>query len=186
MQIKAFLKSVVLVGCSLFALNALAEAPLEIDGAKTVSLTEAKDLYENGAAVAISEEDTTFVANDSAPFTIGCRSNFDFLWNGQVGGVAVYDRALTPTEIQSHANYTTPPPAVDLPIPTLPNGVPTFDIPNTVSGKTYTLEYKNDLAAAAWTSLTGAGVGTGHGGTLVLKDESAPLPAARFYRLEVK
>lgn len=49
MQMKALLKKLVLVGCSIVAFNAVAEAPLEIDGAKTVSLTEAKTLYEEGA-----------------------------------------------------------------------------------------------------------------------------------------
>ena len=77
---------------------------------------------------------------------------------------------------------------ITLPIPTLPGGVPTFEIPNTVSTKTYTLEYKNDLSVAGWTALTAPeGSKTGNDSTLTLKDESGSSPTGeRFYRLLIQ
>ena len=60
-------------------------------------------IYVNGVLGATSAA-TSFVANTDGPFTIGNRSLLDgYWWGGSVGGVAVYDRALTPEEIQSHA-----------------------------------------------------------------------------------
>ena len=44
-----------------------------------------------------------YVGNVDAPFTIGMRSDGAYSWPGSVGDVAVYGRALTPQEIQSHA-----------------------------------------------------------------------------------
>lgn len=49
MQMKALWKKVVLVASCVFAMQAVAEAPMEIDGAKTVNLVEAKALHEDGA-----------------------------------------------------------------------------------------------------------------------------------------
>jgi hypothetical protein len=46
---------------------------------------------------------TNYVANGSDPFTIGERSDGDFLWPGSVGNVAFYGRALSAQEIQTHA-----------------------------------------------------------------------------------
>jgi autotransporter-associated beta strand protein len=67
-----------------------------------------------------------------------------------------------------------------------PGGVPTFDVPNTVSSSQYTLVYKDNLTNPSWTPLTGSGTGTGNGGTLRLNDPTptGSLPAHRFYRLE--
>ena len=46
---KLLLKSVVAVCLSVFALGSWAEAPLEVDGAKTIALDEAKTLFDDGA-----------------------------------------------------------------------------------------------------------------------------------------
>jgi hypothetical protein len=51
-----------------------------------------------------------------------------------------------------------------------------------LSGLNYTLEYKNRLADAAWTSLTPV---PGNGATLTLSDPSANVPT-RFYRVRVQ
>jgi hypothetical protein len=63
-------------------------------------------LYING--VAYSASASGYVANyndgvnSAGPFTIGARSSLDNYFNGRVDEVAFYDRALTPTEVQSH------------------------------------------------------------------------------------
>ncbi len=58
-------------------------------------------LYENG--VLATSGTAGYVGNVDAPFTIGMRSDGAYSWPGSVGDVAVYGRALTPQEIQSHA-----------------------------------------------------------------------------------
>jgi len=77
------------------------------------------------------------------------------------------------------------------PAPTLPpgslsmsTGTPTFTAVPTVSGYTYWLAYKDSLTALTWTRL-----GTGwlsDGSSHTFTDPTTPLPAARFYRLEVQ
>jgi autotransporter-associated beta strand protein len=73
--------------------------------------TEAS-LYQNG--VLASNGLAGFVANVSAPFTVGVRSDNSLKWPGSVGGVALYDRVLSTNEIALHAVI---PPAA--PSPTL-------------------------------------------------------------------
>ena len=51
---------------------------------------------------------------------------------------------------------------------------------NSILGLNYTLEYKNALTDASWTSILPAVPGTG--GTIVLKDTTAP-GTQRFYRV---
>ncbi len=59
-------------------------------------------IYVNGVLKNTSPA-TNFVANPDSAFTIGSRSDSAFFWQGSVGDVAFYNRALTPQEIQSHA-----------------------------------------------------------------------------------
>jgi hypothetical protein len=64
-------------------------------------------------------------------------------------------------------------------------GVPTFKVP-TVAGHNYRIVFKNTLAGAGWNTI-GAGTWTpGTGSTVTLTDTSSPLPAERFYRLEMQ
>ncbi|MCX6928840.1 MAG: autotransporter-associated beta strand repeat-containing protein [Verrucomicrobia bacterium] len=58
-------------------------------------------LYENG--VLATSGTAGYVGNVDAPFTIGKRSDGAYSWPGSVGDVAVYGRALTAQEIQTHA-----------------------------------------------------------------------------------
>jgi len=77
------------------------------------------------------------------------------------------------------------------PTPTLPpgsfstsTGTPTFTAVPTVAGYTYWLTYKDGLSALTWTR-----IGTGwlsDGTAHTFTDPTTPLPAARFYRLEVQ
>jgi len=64
---------------------------------------------------------------------------------------------------------------------TMPDGVPTFDIPNTVPGKTYTLFYTDSLAGTpVWTALTGSGTMVCLGGTIQLSDPTAVVDLPRL------
>jgi autotransporter-associated beta strand protein len=87
--------------------------------------TEAS-LYQNG--VLASNGLAGFVANVSAPFTVGVRSDNSLKWPGSVGGVALYDRVLSTNEIALHAVL---PPAA--PSPTL--------LTNSLSGSTLTFTW---------------------------------------------
>ena len=60
-------------------------------------------LYVNGVLKNTSPA-TNFVANTSASFTIGVRSDAAYYWGGSVGDVAFYSRVLTPAEIRTHAS----------------------------------------------------------------------------------
>jgi hypothetical protein len=65
----------------------------------------------------------------------------------------------------------------------MPLGVPTFTGVPTVSGHTYWLVYKDNLAGpGTWTQLGSGWLSDGSPHTLT--DTTTPLPAARFYRLE--
>jgi len=68
-----------------------------------------------------------------------------------------------------------------------PGGVATFEIPNSVWGFQYTLVYKDDLAAGAWTPLDGTGTYPGIDDTITLSDPTPieSLPPHRFYRVLV-
>jgi hypothetical protein len=118
--------------------------------------------------------------------------NFDLTSLAWANGESLYvvwadDNGSNPDGDYTIDNVSFAPPSVILPIPTFVGGKPTFDIPNSVSGKTYTLEYRNNLSMTGWTALTAPeGSKTGNGGTLTLKDESGASPTgARFYRLSV-
>ena len=65
----------------------------------------------------------------------------------------------------------------------LPGGVPTFTIPNSVSTSQYTLYYKNNLTDPTWLPLGGSGTALGNGGILTLSDPTVAgsLPTSRFY-----
>lgn len=55
-----------------------------------------------------------------------------------------------------------------------------------VNGKTYVLEYKNDLSNSAWTALTdGRATAAGTGAVLVLTDMTSPGQPKRFYRVRL-
>lgn len=68
---------------------------------------------------------------------------------------------------------------------TMPRGVPTFSVNNTIGGHAYSLMYKNNLTDATWVMAASA---AGNGGTISLSDPTpvAGLSAQRFYRIEVQ
>ncbi len=61
------------------------------------------------------------------------------------------------------------------------NGVLSFPF-SSVTGLTYTLEYKTTLTGAVWTALPNAVIGSG--GTILLQDTNKPI-GTRFYRVRV-
>ena len=67
----------------------------------------------------------------------------------------------------------------------MPAGVPTFTFP-TLDNHSYRLVYKNTLADPAWQSIAGGAWTLGTGAEMTLTDPSSPLPAARFYQLQLQ
>jgi hypothetical protein len=67
-------------------------------------------LYVNGVleASAVSATDPAYLPGASGGFCAGARADKAFYFPGSVSGAAIYNRVLTPTEIQSHASYTAP------------------------------------------------------------------------------
>jgi hypothetical protein len=123
--------------------------------------------------------------------------NFPDNWtgfNGNIGDVFVYGKALDPAELdrlqQDVANKFGITMQVDAPILptsgfTMPGGVPTFVFP-TETGRSYRIVFKHALTDSAW-SVIGTGNWTaGTGADVTLTDSSSPLPAGRFYRLEMQ
>lgn len=58
-------------------------------------------VYVNGTQRATAVP-TGYVPSAGGPFVIGARSDSSFLWNGTADEVALYDRALSATEIDAH------------------------------------------------------------------------------------
>jgi hypothetical protein len=52
-----------------------------------------------------------------------------------------------------------------------------------VAGVTYTVRYKDDLAASTWTDL---GTVMASGSTASITDTTTPIPQARFYQVVVQ
>jgi fibronectin-binding autotransporter adhesin len=107
--------------------------------------------------------------------------------NGVAKAAGVYGASTDPTYFTGSGTVTVQPP--NPPTPDLPpssftmtGGVPTFTDVQTEAGWTYYLVYKNSLTDPAWTRIT---PGTPGGGIKTFTDTTTPLPADRFYRLEV-
>jgi autotransporter-associated beta strand protein len=114
---------------------------------------------------------------------VGTRTVASLKIAGSYKGPGVY--GSTTAGITGTGTVTVPAPGLPLSGFTRPGGVPTFAIPNTAVGSTYRLVYKNSLSDPTWTPI-GAGT-AGNNGTLSLSDTSTPpLPANRFYRLQVQ
>ncbi len=67
-------------------------------------------LYVNGVldGSQVSSTIPAYVPGASGGFCVAARADNTFFWPGTVSGAAIYNRVLTPTEIQSHATYTAP------------------------------------------------------------------------------
>jgi len=92
------------------------------------------------------------------------------------------------TNVQNFTTIMGPtPPVLSAANLTLPGGVPTFAISNTLLGYQYTLVYKNNLTDSVWIPLTGSGTAAGTGGTINLSDTNSIYSSAqRFYRLQLQ
>ena len=68
---------------------------------------DAAKLYVNGTveASAAIAYGTQFQPNTIAPFEIGCRSDLGNVFNGRVDEVAIYDYALSRTQVTNHWSY---------------------------------------------------------------------------------
>jgi hypothetical protein len=102
--------------------------------------------------------------------------------------VGVTDSGCPPQTVYGTFKIIVVPPTPELPLSgfSRPGGVPTFQVPNATAGFTYTLVYKDDLKAAAWTPLTGTGTFVPPtDGPIILSDPTpvGQLPANRYYRV---
>lgn len=125
---------------------------------------------------------TAWVNKTSTVFTVtaGSTHTLKFATAGLTGDADAIDTVSV--------NYVgvVPPPQPTLPVGSFtPSPVPTFANVPTVNGYTYWLTYKDDLSAGgSWTR-----IGTGwrsDGSEHTFGDSTSPLPALRFYRLEVQ
>ena len=66
-----------------------------------------------------------------------------------------------------------------------PSGIPTFKF-QTLTGHNYRMVYKNALTDAIWSTNASMLWIPGTGSEVEATDSSSPLPAARFYRLEIQ
>jgi len=67
-------------------------------------------LYKNGV-VASSVVTNVYVPNQSGQFSVGCRSDNAWYWPGQVAEVAIYNGALSATDVANHYTTATTTPA---------------------------------------------------------------------------
>ncbi len=162
----------------------------------------AMKLYANGAqvwsgarAVDYTTLQQTGLSGGAKTICIG-RNDYDgwSTFSGNIGDVYLYRSAIPDAKRQGLENTLctkfgiTPagPPEFPPSGLTLPGGTPTFTIPNTVAGMTYTLYYADSLLdTPVWTPLTGTGTMVSPGGTIQLSDPTpaGSLPLERFYRL---
>ena len=91
---------------------------------------------------------------------------------------AVADPAFIPTTV----SYTWVVPAPPQATMRLVGGLPVISVPST-AGRTYQLEFKDNLTAPGWTALGTAK--PGNGGVLEFTDTTTPLPARRIYQVAI-
>ncbi len=91
---------------------------------------------------------------------------------------AVADPAFTPATI-SYTWVVTGPPRANI---RLVDGAPVIGVPST-AGRTYQVEFKDNLMVPGWTALGAAK--PGNGGVLEFADTTTPRPARRFYRVAI-
>ena len=116
---------------------------------------------------------------------------YDSWWsfNGKLGDVLVYkvalsdaDREALQAELASKFNIALSPVLSQI---SMTGGVPTF-VFSTVAGYSYRIVYKNNLAEQSWSTIGSGAWTAGTGANMTLTDASSPLPAGRFYRLEMQ
>ena len=133
--------------------------------------------------------DLAYAGNQNIPsLTIGGVSQPNGVYGGAASSAANKNAAFSATGpgTVTVGPLAPPPPVLPPGGFTLPGGVPTFQVENTVVGHQYTLVYKNALTDAAWVPLSGTGTAPGNGGTITLKDPTTSLPVHRFYRIEAQ
>ena len=59
-------------------------------------------LYVNGVKQARTGALTGSIANSNIPLRIGGAADYSYFWRGKMDDIAIYDRALSPAEIQAH------------------------------------------------------------------------------------
>lgn len=183
------------VGGQLFVTNAAASADLEIfEGSLTLTggvITTDKLRVTNAAGQFVFKSGTvetksTTVAN-GVPFMVGDGTNAATL--NLVGGTHSFANGLVissnatvtgcGTIVGSIVNNGTLSVCSSTIVSIQKNSTTTVSF-TTMSGRIYTLQYKNSLSDASWTSLPGPTTGTG---SVMSITDSTPQPPTRFYRV---
>src|SRR5262249_51021586 len=137
-------------------------------------------IYVNGAPVA-SEKVEMIIPNPDAPLTIGQAHGIGF-FSGLIDEVAIYDRALSPTELRARSRMPAPADekktdevlrfqgnvAVNHSVAFSPDGRIAASGPGDVRRSDGNLSYVEDYTVRLWDVATGREVGTleGHTGTV--------------------
>ena len=117
-------------------------------------------LYVNGTQVS-STNVTGAMANSAGPLQIGGNSVWPEWFQGQIDDLRVYNRALTPSELQTDMNTpVAPPPAGDTQAPTAPAGLVVSGQTQTALTLTWNASTDNVGVAGYSTYRNGAAVGT--------------------------
>ena len=133
----------------------------------------------------------TVTNGDNATFTIIASTGYDIgnvlVDNISQGVSSSYTFTNVTANHTINANFGMIPPVLSANSLTVPGGVPSFVILNSLSGHQYTLVYKNNLTDLSWTPLPGLGTLVGTGGTITLVDTNAIISQTqRFYRIQMQ
>ncbi len=128
---------------------------------------------------------------NNAAFTIMANTGYsisnvvvDGVSQGAIGNYTFTNVMATHT---ISATFAVAPPLLSAANLTLPGGIPTFTMANSLSGHQYTLVYKNSLTDPNWIPLTGLGSTAGTGGNINLSDTNSIYSSAqRFYRIQMQ
>ena len=128
---------------------------------------------------------------NNAAFTIMANTGYsisnvvvDGVSQGAIGNYTFTNVMATHT---ISATFAVAPPLLSAANLTLPGGIPTFTMANSLSGHQYTLVYKNSLTDPNWIPLTGLGSTVGTGDNINLSDTNSIYSSAqRFYRIQMQ
>ena len=134
-------------------------------------------VYVNGAYLGSAYWGGDIIMSTSAPSNIGTEGRYFF--NGIIDEMMIFTRTLGPSEITLlyQGAYLLPTPVASLKL-TGSNAVVSFTTSNSA---TYEVDYRADMSAGTWLTLTNGIPGTG--GTLSNTDVGAVSQGKRFYRI---
>ena len=153
---------------------------------KTITATAGTGgvLIPDGTVSVISGHSQSFVITNNAGYAI-TNVMVDGVSQGAISSYIFSN--VTASHTISVALTALPPPMLLADNFRLSSGIPTFTVPNTLSGHQYTLVYKSSLTDPVWIPLTGLGATAGTGGNIYLSDTNAiGSQTQRFYRIQMQ